>query len=194
MPPSQAQPLRTQSSDLTSSRMCLQTHPTFTQDSAPVARARSPSPMFLQGQVSVSGPVSWQAPGWVFRGALPSLTYLYERSLIIQLPPKQVQLLLLELLLAAHHMYHHAAVGTGTWGHGLWGRTVTAGTQNTCFARGLQGVGSVTHQASGTYLRPVQQCCPQLSQHGEQILSHCKGNTQAGTSQECRGPGLSGPK
>lgn len=131
MPPSQAQPLRTQSSDLTSSRMCLQTHPTFTQDSAPVAHARSPSPMFLQGQVSASGPVSWQAPGWVFRGALPSLTYLYERSLIIQLPPKQVQLLLLELLLAAHHMYHRAAVGTSTWGHGLWGRrTVTAGTQH----------------------------------------------------------------
>lgn len=131
--------------------MCLQTPPPRTLHllyvpiTKPNVSPRSNIPFWTN---QLTGPwMGFQGLSEVDRGA-PSLTYLSERSLIIQLPPKQVQLLLLELLLAAHHMYHHAAVCTSIGGHGLSGRkTVTAGTQNTWFARHLQGGESVTNQA-----------------------------------------------
>jgi len=71
---------------------------------------------------------------------------LCERSLLVQLPPKQVQLLLLELLLTAHHVYDHAAARISIRGR--------------C-------------QAWRAVPRPVADSLLQLGQRAEQILSHC---------------------
>lgn len=107
-------------------------------------------------------------------GAPPSLTHLCERSLDIQLPPKQVQLLLLELLLTAHHVYNHAAVCISLCGRSLQDRrTVTGRTRDTACQRPT-GWASVTHQACRAVPRPVADGFLQLRQHGEQILSHCR--------------------
>lgn len=53
---------------------------------------------------------------------------------------------------------------------------------------------SVTNQAWGAVLRPMLHSCLQLGQHGEQILSHCIGNTGTGASRDYMSPRLlSGP-
>lgn len=104
------------------SRMCLQNPPPrttcHTSPFKPAVSLRS-SVAFWTNQLA--GPwMGFQGLAEVGKGALPSLSYLLERSLVIQLPPKQVQLLLLEFLFAAYHMYHHAAIHTSIWGCSLW--------------------------------------------------------------------------
>lgn len=43
------------------------------------------------------------------------VTNLPVRNLVIHLLPKQIQLLLLECLFTAHHMYNHTVIYTGIW-------------------------------------------------------------------------------
>lgn len=49
------------------------------------------------------------------QGGLFLKTNLFERSLVIQLLPKQIQLLLLDRLLTAHHVHNHAVIHTSVW-------------------------------------------------------------------------------
>lgn len=66
-----------------------------------------PRVSFWTGQLA--GPLTgFQGPSE--SGGSSIITNLAERSLVIQLLPKQVQLLLLKLLLTAHHVHYHTAV------------------------------------------------------------------------------------
>lgn len=74
--------------------------------------------------------------GWGWFG-LPSVTNLLVRSLVIQLLPEQIQLLLLECLLTAHHMYNHAVIRICIWTPDLSrDGSVTTKMQETSLGRG----------------------------------------------------------
>lgn len=68
---------------------------------------------------------------------MPLVTNLLVRSPVIQLLPKQIQLLLLECLLTANHVYNHAVIHTSIWTPSLRrDGAVTTKMQKTSLGRG----------------------------------------------------------
>lgn len=97
------------------------------------------------------------------------VTNLLVRSLVIQLLPKQIQLLLLECLLTAYHMYNHAVIYTSIWIPNLSrDGSVTTKMQKTAWVE----VKTATDLSWVAILWPMAHSLLQLRQHREQIFSH----------------------